>query len=64
MTAYDMLIQKGMEKGIEQEFEQGTSKIIKSLISKFPNHSDTQIAELADVDVELVKKIRKSIKSE
>ena len=76
MSTYDMLIQKGMEKGmekgieqgiekgIEQEFEQGTSKIIKSLISKFPNHSVIQIAELADVDVELVKKIRKSIKSE
>lgn len=57
MSTHDMLIKKGIEQGIEQ----GISKIIKSLIVKFPNHSDFQIAEMTDVDVAIVEKVRKSI---
>lgn len=50
-----------MEKGIEKGLEEGKAKEVSNLISKL-GLSDNQIAEVAEVPVAFVKKIRISLK--
>ncbi|MEM6967660.1 MAG: hypothetical protein AAF573_23055 [Bacteroidota bacterium] len=50
MSTYDMLINQGIEKGIE--------KVVKNMIIKFPNYSDKGIADIAGVSVEFVENVR------
>jgi Putative transposase, YhgA-like len=65
MSAYDLLIEKGVKQGIEQGINLGESKAIRqvviSLLSKFPNWSDAEIAEVANTTVDNVAMIRAEI---
>lgn len=63
MSTYDMLIEKGKIQGREEGIEQGIdlqkTASTKNMISK--GLSDDVIADLLDVSVEFVTKIRKEI---
>ena len=59
MSTYDMLINEGKKEG-EMESEM---RIIASLIKKFPDFDDKEIAEAASVKISLVKKVRKQLDS-
>jgi hypothetical protein len=60
-------IEKGIEKGIGLGIEQGASKaihdVVISLLTKFPNWSDTEIAEVANTTLENIARIRREIKA-
>jgi hypothetical protein len=43
MSAYDILIEEGIEQGIEQGEVKKTRKIIIGILNKFPEWSDLQI---------------------
>jgi predicted transposase/invertase (TIGR01784 family) len=62
MSAYDLLIEKGMEKGMEKginlENIRKTKTVVLNLFTKFPNWTDSQIAEIADTTVEFVQQMR------
>jgi hypothetical protein len=59
-------IEKGIGLGIERGIEQGASKaihdVVVSLLTKFPNWSDTEIAEVANTTLENISRIRREIK--
>ncbi len=59
-------IEEGIGIGIEKGIEQGASKaihdVVVSLLSKFPNWSDAEIAEVANTTVENVTRIRREMK--
>lgn len=69
MSAYDLLVAKGMEQGIQTGFQNGMEtgeyqnarKVVLTLSTKFPTWSDSEIAEIANISVDLVKKIRQEI---
>ncbi|MFT3945870.1 MAG: hypothetical protein QM763_02755 [Agriterribacter sp.] len=54
-------IEKGMEKGIEKGIEKGKQEVIENLIIKL-GLSDKQVADVTEVPVSFVKKIRASLK--
>ncbi|MEM6966941.1 MAG: hypothetical protein AAF573_19405 [Bacteroidota bacterium] len=58
MSTYDMLINQGMEKGEQKE----KARIIKNLLTKFPDHSDDEISDMAGVSSEFVATVRSKIK--
>jgi hypothetical protein len=58
MSAYDLLIEKGIEKGINLGEDKKARKVILTLIAKFPDWSDSQIAEIANTTVVFVQQIR------
>ena len=60
MTAYDRLIEKGMEKGMEKGKIQKTIEAIQKMIEK--NFDNQTIAEILDVTVDFVEKIRLDMK--
>jgi flagellar biosynthesis/type III secretory pathway protein FliH len=79
MSAYDLLVAKGVEKGIEKGFQDGMEtgfqngmetgeyqnarKVILTLFSKFPTWSDSEIAEIANVSADVVEAIREEVAS-
>ena len=54
-------IEKGMEKGMEKGIEKGKREVIENLIIKL-GLSDKQVADIAEMPVSFVKKIRASLK--
>jgi predicted transposase/invertase (TIGR01784 family) len=66
----DLGIEKGREEGIglgiEKGIEQGASRaihdVVVSLLTKFPNWSDVEIAEVANTTLENIARIRREIK--
>jgi hypothetical protein len=57
MTTYDMLIQKGIEKGIQK----GKEEVVINLIKTFPDWDDDKIANLSATHITFVKAIRQKI---
>ncbi|PVD54247.1 hypothetical protein DC498_02380 [Terrimonas sp.] len=54
-------IEKGMEKGIEKGIEKGKREVIENLIIKL-GLSDKQVADVTEMPVSFVKKIRAALK--
>ena len=54
-------IEEGMEKGIEKGIEKGKREVIENLIIKL-GLSDKQVADIAEMPVSFVKKVRVSLK--
>ena len=54
-------IEKGMEKGMEKGIEKGKREVIENLIIKL-GLSDKQVADIAEMPVSFVKKIRAALK--
>ncbi|MBN8788485.1 MAG: hypothetical protein J0I84_15455 [Terrimonas sp.] len=54
-------IEKGIQKGMEKGMEQGKQDVIENLITKL-GLSDKQVADIAEVPVSFVKKIRAALK--
>ena len=53
--------EKGIEKGIERGIEKGKQDVIENLIVKL-GLSDKQAADIAEMPVSFVKKVRASLK--
>ncbi|MEM6966766.1 MAG: hypothetical protein AAF573_18525 [Bacteroidota bacterium] len=62
MSTYDMLINQGVIKGRKEGKIEGMEIIIESLIIKFPDYSDKEIADIAGVSEEFVKNVRSKMK--
>jgi predicted transposase YdaD len=54
-------IEIGREKGIEEGIEKGKQEVIENLIIKL-GLSDKQVADIAEMPVSFVKKVRASLK--
>jgi predicted transposase YdaD len=54
-------IEIGREKGIEEGIEKGKQEVIENLIIKL-GLSDKQVADIAEMPVSFVKKVRTSLK--
>ena len=54
-------IEKGIEKGMEKGIEKGKQEVIENLIIKM-GLSDKQVADIAEMPVSFVKKIRAALK--
>jgi flagellar biosynthesis/type III secretory pathway protein FliH len=54
-------IEKGIEKGMEKGIEKGKQEVIENLIIKM-GLSDKQAADIAEMPVSFVKKIRAALK--
>ena len=52
-TTYEYLIEEGMEKGME--------KLLRAYILKFPNASNAEVADIFDVEIAFVQKIRATL---
>jgi hypothetical protein len=69
MSAYDLLIERGEKLGMEKGMEKGLSlgdirkarKVVLNLLAKFPDWTNTQIAEVADTTIEFVQQIRNEL---
>ncbi len=73
MSAYDMIVAKGVSQGIVQGIEKGlvqgiekgldikSRKVIANLIVQFPDFPDSQIATIADATIEMVQEVRKDL---
>ncbi len=61
MSAYDLLIEKGIEKGISLGEYQVTRRVVISLLNKFPNWSNEEIAEVANTSSDIVTTIKQEI---
>jgi hypothetical protein len=69
MSAYDSIIEMGMdlgiEKGMDLGIEKGASekeiKVVKNILIEFPEWSDEKIANLASSTIEVVQTIRTEI---
>jgi flagellar biosynthesis/type III secretory pathway protein FliH len=61
-------IEKGIEKGEEIGIEKGATlkerKVIKNILTEFPNWDDEKIANLANSTIETVQAIRLEMKAE
>jgi flagellar biosynthesis/type III secretory pathway protein FliH len=55
-------MEKGREKGMEKGIEKGRREVIENLITKL-RLSDKQVADIAEMPVSFVKKIRDSLKN-
>jgi hypothetical protein len=55
-------IEEGLEKGIEKGIEKGKREVIENLITKL-GLSDKQVADIAEMPVSFVKKVRASLKN-
>lgn len=55
-------IEKGREEGIEEGIEVGLVQGIKKIMQKFPHYTDQYIADLFEISLELVQKVRKTTK--
>jgi predicted transposase/invertase (TIGR01784 family) len=55
-------MEKGIEKGMEKGIEKGKREVIENLITKL-GLSDKQVADIAEMPVSFVKKIRDSLKN-
>ena len=54
-------MEKGIEKGMEKGIEKGKQEVIENLIIKM-GLSDKQVADIAEMPVSFVKKIRAALK--
>jgi hypothetical protein len=54
-------VEQGVEKGIEKGREANAHDVVVSLLSKLPNWSDEEIAEIANTTSENVAQIRKKL---
>jgi len=54
-------IEKGIEKGMERGIEKGKQEVIENLIIKL-GLSDKQVADVTEMPVSFVKKIRAALK--
>ncbi|MBX2921334.1 MAG: hypothetical protein KF746_04005 [Chitinophagaceae bacterium] len=65
MSTLDIYIEKGRKKGIEEGIEKGIEKakqdVIENLILRL-GLSDKQAADIAEVPVSFIKKVRASLK--
>ena len=61
----DLGIEKGIDLGIEKGIERGASekevKVIKNILTEFPEWEDEKIANLATSTIEVVQTIRAEI---
>jgi predicted transposase YdaD len=51
-------IEKGIERGIERGIEKGIVLLVSNVIKKHPKWSDAKIADLLEVNIEIVKSVR------
>jgi hypothetical protein len=57
MGIEEMLLEQAQKKGLEKGIAKGKAGVVKNLIIKM-GLSDIQIAEIAEVPTDIVKKIR------
>ena len=60
MSYHDALIEQGIKKGELEKAE----KVVRNLFKKFPNMTDLEVAELAEVSQKFVKETKKKMKEE
>lgn len=58
------IFEEGFEKGIEKGIEKNARKVVLKLLSKFPDFSDTLIADISGAPLEFVKQCRIDLKNE
>lgn len=54
-------LEQGMQQGLEQGLEQGLDKAVKNVLIKRPHLLDGEVAELLDVTVERVQRVRATL---
>ena len=63
MNSYDYLIQLGKKRGIKKGIKEGQKIVTLSLLKKFPKMSNEEIAEILNVKISFVEKVRKEFKN-